>query len=90
MENQKSYCLNCRKEVSNDTGKCDCGGHSFAFGDLKVEGEKIVCKCGNDTFNRTAHMDFTHKATTSMVCTKCGNLCGTEHYRDEEELMYWS
>lgn len=64
MENQKSYCLNCRKEVSNDTGKCDCGGHSFAFGDLKVEGEKIVCKCGNDTLIIIRRWDKCEKSNT--------------------------
>lgn len=89
MENQKSFCTKCLKEVSNDTEKCECGGHNFAFGDLKVEGNKILCKCGNDQFNRGMHMDCTNKATTTLICTECGNVCGSEHYRDEEDMLYW-
>jgi len=89
MENQKSFCTKCLKEVSNDTEKCECGGHNFAFGDLKVEDNKILCKCGNDQFRRGMHMDCTNKATTTLICTECGNVCGTEYYRDKEDMMYW-
>jgi len=89
MENQKSYCTKCLKEVSSEIEKCECGGNNFAFGDLQIKDGRILCKCGNDKFNRGMHMDFTNKATTTMVCTECGNVCGTEYYRDEEDMMYW-
>lgn len=89
MENQKSFCTNCKKEVSNETKLCECGGHNFAFGDLKIQDNKIVCKCGNDSFRTGVHIDCTDKATTTMTCVRCGNVCGLEYYRDEEDLMYW-
>lgn len=86
---QKSFCTSCKKKVSNKTKKCKCGGHNFAFGDLIVKDNQILCKCGNAEFKRGMHMDFTDKATTTFICIKCGNVCGTEYYRDAEDMMNW-
>lgn len=89
MENKKSFCTKCLKEVDADTEKCECGGHNFAFGDLKVEDGRIVCKCGSSNFKCGMHMDYSNKATTTLVCAKCGNVCGKEYYRTAEDMMYW-
>lgn len=89
MSNKKSFCIKCQKEVGNEVELCKCGGHNFAFGDLKIVNNKIVCKCGNAIFKRGGHFDFTDRATTTMTCAKCGNVCGSEYYRTEDDLMYW-
>ena len=85
----KSYCVQCKKEVSNDTKECKCGCRTFAFGNVKVEGKKLTCICGNDTMRFAAHMDAKDKATTSYQCAKCGAGIGTDYYRDAEDMMYW-
>ena len=85
----KSYCTQCKKEVSNDTKQCECGGRTFVFGNVKVEGEKITCVCGNDTMQSTVHMDSKDKATTSYQCSKCGAGIGVDYYRNTEDMMYW-
>lgn len=87
MENK--ICIKCLAEVSGNIKKCKCGNRSFAFGDLKIENGKIVCKCGNRDFNNTIHMDFTDRAVNSLACVECGNVCGTEYYRDKEDMMCW-
>lgn len=85
----KSYCVNCKKEVPNDAKNCECGGHSFLYGNVKIEDGKVTCKCGNDTMQFTSHMDFKDKAVTVYNCTQCGAVIGNEHYRDAEEMLLW-
>lgn len=87
--NKISICINCLKIVGEDIKKCECGGYNFAYGNLKIEEGKILCKCGNGQFRRGTHMDCTDKAITSLICTNCGNVCGTEYYRTEKDLIYW-
>ncbi len=86
----KSYCVQCKKEVSEDTKQCECGCRTFAFGSIKVSEEgKLTCVCGNEMFQHTCHMDYADKATSSYQCTACGAGIGTEYYRDAEDMMYW-
>lgn len=89
MPSQKSFCVKCFREASGDTKECDCGCKTFAYGDLKVEDGKILCQCGNGSFEQTWHLDYTDKAVTNLKCPKCGNMCGTEYYRSQEEMMMW-
>lgn len=82
MEDKKNFCIKCLKEVDCKTEKCECGNRNFAFGKLKVENGKILCECGNNQFEWKAHLDYTNKATTIIKCTKCGNICETEYFRN--------
>ena len=86
----KNYCVNCLKEVSEDTKQCECGGKRFVFfeeGDLIRVEEGFRCKCSNDEFTTTLHIDFSDKAVTNCVCTKCGTQIGIEdYYRTEEGI----
>lgn len=87
---QKSFCLKCKKEVSENTKKCKCGGESFAFGDtLQVVENEIQCQCGSKAILRGSHMDFTNKYVNSGSCAACGSPIGIETYRDKESMMYW-
>jgi len=81
MDNQKSYCLKCKKEVTPDIKKCECGNKSFVFGDIYFKDEKLFCVCGNTTFKTNMHLDYSDKAVTSYECNKCGKVVVTEHYR---------
>ncbi|WP_142415447.1 hypothetical protein [Hathewaya massiliensis] len=86
----KSYCMRCKKEVSETTIECECGGRFFVYGDNFHLGEKgVVCDCGSDKFKSGAHIDCTDKAINNYICTNCGNLIGTESYRSEEDMMRW-
>lgn len=86
----KSYCLKCKKEVSEDTKECECGNKSFIYGaKFHLDEVGVVCDCGNNKFNSNMHIDYKDKSATNYKCTKCGNPIGTETYRDEEDLMYW-
>lgn len=79
---KKSYCMNCKKEVSNDTKKCECGGTYFVYGEnFKFTGKNIVCNCGSDKFKKGTHIDFTYKAVTNHICSNCGNQIQTESFR---------
>jgi len=84
-----SFCVRCKKQVDNEVEQCECSCRTFAFGDLKVEDEKILCRCGSASFNRVSHIDYSDKATTTLTCRECGKICGTEYYRDKDDLMYW-
>ncbi|CAM2999966.1 hypothetical protein HAHI6034_11070 [Hathewaya histolytica] len=43
----KVYCMKCKKEVSEDTNRCECGNRSFVYGNnFYLEGEKVICNCG--------------------------------------------
>ena len=86
---QKSFCIKCLKEVSSEVQQCECGGTYFAFGKLKIEDGKILCQCGSEKFKTGMHMDYANKATTTLICTKCNNVCGTENYRNKESMAYW-
>lgn len=81
-------CTKCFKEIDDKTRECECGGRRFIHGDLKVEDERILCKCGNKTFKRGMHIDYTDKAVTSMVCRECNNEISDVYYRDEDDLMH--
>ena len=86
-----SYCLTCKKEVSDETSKCECGGTCFVYGN-KFHFDKdnnVTCNCGEKKFKTTQHMDMTNKAITNYVCTKCGNVFGVESYRTGEDLWMW-
>lgn len=90
---KQSYCLGCGKEVDNNTIKCECGDRHFVYGEkdtFKMIDSLPVCKCGNKDFNMTAHLDYTNKYINNYKCSKCGNIIGTESYRDEESRMFWS
>ena len=85
----KTFCMNCKKEVSEDVNKCECGGVFFVYGDkFHFEVNGITCNCGNDKFSSNLHMDYKDKAVTNFNCTKCSNLVVTENYRDKDDLMY--
>ena len=87
---QRSFCLNCKKEVKSDAKKCECGGESFAFGEtLQVINGEIQCKCGSNKINRGMHMDYTDKYVNSGCCVTCGAAIGIETYRDKGSMMYW-
>ena len=87
---KKSYCANCKKEVSEDMKKCDCGSRVFIFGDIKMDEENhATCACGSQTFKQTMHLDYTDKAVTYYQCTECGCVNGKECYRNKEDRMYW-
>ncbi len=86
---QKSYCMKCKQEVTEETQEHECGGRQFVFGKV-IPGEKgFVCECGNDQFKSGVHLDYSHKAVNNYRCVKCGNVIGTEYYRDAESMMYW-
>ena len=84
-----SFCAKCKKEVDNEIEQCVCGCRTFAFGYLKVENGKILCRCGNAKFKPVSHIDYSDKATTTLVCNECGKKSGKEYYRDKDDLMYW-
>ena len=87
---EKRYCVQCKKEVPNDTKQCECGCRTFAFGSIKINEEgKLTCICGNESLRSTCHMDYKDKAVNSYQCTSCGAGIGTEYYRDAEDMMYW-
>jgi len=86
----KSFCAQCKKEVSSDTKQCECGCRTFIFGCVKITEEgDITCTCGNESMKWAGHIDFKDKATTSYQCTTCGAGIGKEYYRDAEDMMYW-
>ena len=86
----KSYCMRCKKRVSENTDKCECGSKSFIFGDkFHFTGKSIVCDCGCDQFSMGFHADKTKSAITNYSCKECGNVVGIESFRSEEDLMYW-
>lgn len=86
----KSFCVQCKKEVSNDTKKCECGCRTFIFGNVRVnEKGNLSCICGNESMKWAGHVDLTDKATTGYQCTVCGAGIGEEHYRDAREKRYW-
>lgn len=90
IDKQKSYCMNCRNEVNENTKKCECGGTFFVFGDnFHFNKEGIVCNCGCHKFNRFMHLDYKDKSVNNFACNDCGNSIGTESYRDKEDMMYW-
>jgi len=81
----KNFCMKCKKEVDESTTACRCGCQAFVYGDkFHLEGKYVVCYCGSKVFKNTTHLDFTNKAITSYVCSKCGNSVGVEVYRNLE------
>lgn len=90
---QKCCCMKCKKEVEEKTvGICPhegCGGKTFVYSDndfsFNEEGG-VVCPCGSKEFERFMHMDFTDKYVNNYKC-ECGNIIGTEGYRDKEDSM---
>jgi hypothetical protein len=90
--------MKCKKELGdlevNNDGTCPhegCEGKFFAYsdGDFTVNEEKgkLVCGCGSDEFQGFMHMDMTKKAVNNYKCTGCGNIIGTEIYRDACDPM---
>lgn len=89
-----SFCLKCKKEVSDTLELCECGSTSFVYcNEKKVftfddEGN-VVCQCGESNFKRGMHLDYTNKSDTTYTCANCSCVIGVESYRDEESRMYW-
>lgn len=87
---KKSFCMNCLKEVGEDIKKCECGGLFFVYGEnFHFDKNGVVCDCGSSKFKSGMHLDYREKAVNSYSCCNCGNVIGTESYRDKEDLMYW-
>lgn len=86
----KSYCMNCKKEVTEEIKKCECGGRRFVYGDnIKVSENGFVCNCGSDKYKSTFHVDYKEKSVNNYVCANCKSAIGIENYRSEENMMYW-
>lgn len=87
----KSFCVQCKKGVSNDTKQCECGCRTFVFGNIKVNEEgKLTCACGsNEGLRHTCHTDYTDKAVDSYQCASCGAGIGIEYHRNAKDMMYW-
>lgn len=76
----KTVCLKCKKEVDSHTAKCDCGSKTFVYGDIKVSDNKIVCICGNDTFEFSGHIDLANAAIWNYICTRCHRVVGIDSH----------
>lgn len=95
---QKCMCMKCKKELGdleiNNDGTCPhkgCEGKFFVYSDgdftINEEEGKVVCGCGEEKFEGFMHMDMTKKAVNNYKCTGCGNVIGTEIYRDACDPM---
>lgn len=86
-----SYCMKCKREVDDEIKQCECGCKMFVYGNrgefsINDKGN-VICKCGNETFKKDMHLDYTDKAVNNYTCMKCGTHVSTESYRDEMEVI---
>ena len=83
-------CMLCDKEVDENIKQCDCGCKSFVYGNVKkIENKNYCSVCGENSFTRYMHIDYSDKALNFYECEKCGNRIETIYYRSEKELLLW-
>jgi len=83
FKEEVEYCMKCGEINPPDREICDCGGRKFIFGEkgsFRFKDNKIICKCGNNGFKMTFHMNCNPIYNTTYQCTKCGNYIGVQSY----------
>lgn len=83
---KKSFCMNCNKEVEEDTKECKCKSKYFVYGEkFSFIKNEVVCDCGSNTFEMNMHMNYIDKSIKNFMCKNCKNVIGTEYYKNEED-----
>lgn len=81
MKYKREYCMDCKKDLSENQGrkKCECGSRNFIYGNKIVKTEKgFSCECGSELFKTTCHVNMNPKYITTMQCSVCGAIVGKE------------
>lgn len=74
----------CSAEIEDDnlTVCDDCGSDSFAYGDVFITDEKLICGCHHDRFSKELHIDYTERSLTTYSCEICGSNIIIEQFRE--------
>lgn len=83
MNNQKVFCMKCKKDLSDikNLKKCKCGSRNFIYGDTVVSTENgFACSCGCTQTEWKGHFNMNPIYVTTYQCIDCGASISTETY----------
>lgn len=83
MENQKVFCLRCKKDLSGieNLKECECGSRSFVYGHTLTKTEdRLGCSCGSNQMEKIGHLNMNPTYISTYKCCKCGATISQEIY----------